>query len=62
LGTLEPKPRADCAGLAGKSTLNGRELHESQGSRRYHKIRPDAEAIERLWLSDATLRANQLRL
>src|SRR5258708_4464271 len=50
LGKLEPKRRSDCAALAGKSTLNRLELHESQGSSRYHKIRPDAEAIERLWV------------
>jgi len=50
LGKLEPKRRADCAALAGKSTLNRLELHESQGSSRYHKIRPEAEAIERLWV------------
>lgn len=50
LGKLEPKRRADCAALAGKSTLNRLELHESQGSSRYHKIRPDGEAIERLWV------------
>jgi hypothetical protein len=41
--------------VAGKCTQNGLELHESQGNRRYHKIRPEAEAeaeaeaIERLW-------------
>jgi Transposase DDE domain group 1 len=50
LGKLEPKRRADCAALAGKSTLNRLELHESGGSSRYHKIRPDAPAIERLWV------------
>jgi len=50
LGKLEPKRRADCAALAGKSTLNRLELHESHGSSRYHKIRPDAPAIERLWV------------
>lgn len=50
LGKLEPRRRADCAALAGKSTLNRLELHASQGSTRYHKIRPDTEAIERLWV------------
>jgi Transposase DDE domain group 1 len=50
LGKLEPKRRADCAALAGKSTLNRLELHESGGSSRYHKIRPEAPAIERLWV------------
>lgn len=50
LGKLEPKRRADCAALAGKSTLNRLELHAREGVDRYHKIRPDAEAIERLWV------------
>ncbi|MCC6208150.1 MAG: IS1380 family transposase [Gammaproteobacteria bacterium] len=50
LGKLEPRRRTDCAALAGKSTLNRLELHESAGSSRYHKIRPDAAAIERLWV------------
>ena len=50
LGKLEPQRRADCAALAGKSTLNRLELHAAQGSSRYHKIRPDTEAIERLWV------------
>lgn len=50
LGKLEPKRRADCAALAGKSTLNRLELHASAGSTRYHKIRPDGPAIERLWV------------
>lgn len=50
LGKLEPKRRSDCAALAGKSTLNRLELHEVQGSSRYHKIRPDGAAIERLWV------------
>jgi hypothetical protein len=50
LGKLEAKRRSDCAALAGKSTLNRLELHECAGSSRYHKIRPDACAIERLWV------------
>jgi hypothetical protein len=50
LGKLEPKRRAACAALAGKSTLNRLELHESCGSSRYHKIHPDGPAIERLWV------------
>lgn len=50
LGKLEPKRRADCAALAGKSTLNRLELHTSEGVGRYHKIHPDAQAIERLWV------------
>src|SRR3984957_1249036 len=50
LGKLEPKRRSDCAALAGKSTLNRLELHEQEGSSRYHKIHPQGEAIERLWV------------
>ena len=50
LGKLEPKRRAECAALAGKSTLNRLELHEAQGRSRYHKIRPDGPAIERLFV------------
>lgn len=50
LGKLEPQRRTDCAALAGKSTLNRLELHAAQGWSRYHKIRPDTEAIERLWV------------
>ena len=50
LGKLEPQRRTDCAALAGKSTLNRLELHAAQGRSRYHKIRPDTEAIERLWV------------
>lgn len=50
LGKLEPKRRAGCAALAGKSTLNRLELHPSAGVDRYHKIVPDGEAIERLWV------------
>ena len=50
LGKLEPKRRADCAALAGKSTLNRLELHPVTSVSRYHKIRPDGPAIERLWV------------
>ena len=50
LGKLAAKRRSDCAALAGKSTLNRLELHEFEGSSRYHKIRPDAEAIEGVWV------------
>jgi hypothetical protein len=49
LGKLTAK-RRDCAPLAGKSTLNRLELHESVGSSRYHKIRPEQSAIEALWV------------
>ena len=45
LGKLEPTRRAECAPLAGKSTLNRLELHESEGSSRYHKVRADAHSI-----------------
>ena len=60
LGKLEPKRRSDCAALAGKSTLNRLELHEHGGSSRYHKIRPQADAIEGVWVDvylDAHARA-----
>lgn len=50
LGKLEPARRADCAALAGKSTLNRLELHAKEGVSRYHKIVPDGAAIERLWV------------
>jgi hypothetical protein len=49
LGKLEGG-RARCAALAGKSTLNRLELHPHSGVDRYHKISPQAEAIERLWV------------
>jgi Transposase DDE domain group 1 len=49
LGKLTAR-RSDCAALAGKSTLNRLELHERGGSSRYHKIRPDGDAIESLWV------------
>ena len=50
LGKLEAKRRADCAALAGKSTLNRLELHAREGVDRYHKIRPDTAAIEGLFV------------
>ena len=50
LGKLEAKRRRKCAALAGKSTLNRLELHPREGVDRYHKIRPVAEAIERLFV------------
>jgi hypothetical protein len=51
LGKLEAQ-RENCAALAGKSTLNRLELHPRSSGKvdRYHKIVPDAEAIERLWV------------
>lgn len=49
IGKLE-SGRAQCAPLAGKSTLNRLELFETQGSSRYHKIRPQAEQIEGLFV------------
>ncbi|MGH8633955.1 MAG: IS1380 family transposase [Burkholderiales bacterium] len=50
LGKLSARRRADCAALAGKSTLNRLELHPLESVSRYHKIRPDGEAIERLFV------------
>jgi hypothetical protein len=47
-GKLEAK-RADCAPLAGKSTLNRLELSRAAPTR-YHKISHDPEAIERLFV------------
>ncbi len=47
IGKLEAR-RPRCAALAGKSTLNRLELHPLEGVSRYHKIRPDGAAIERL--------------
>jgi hypothetical protein len=41
--------RADCAAVAGKSTLNRLELSKPEPSR-YHKISYDAEAVERLFV------------
>lgn len=49
LGKLQAH-RADCAALAGKSTLNRLELHAREGVDRYHKIRPRSEAIEGLFV------------
>jgi hypothetical protein len=50
LGKLEAKRQSKCAALAGKSTLNRLELHPRVGHDRYHKIRPDGAAIERLFV------------
>ncbi len=50
LGKLSAKRRAECAALAGKSTLNRMERHAREGVDRYHKIRPDAGAIEGLFV------------
>jgi hypothetical protein len=49
LGKLEAK-RADCAPLAGKSTLNRLELSVVEEPTRYHKVGHDAAAIERLFV------------
>lgn len=51
LGKLKSK-RADCAAVAGKSTLNRLELFTKKAGEadRYHKIRPDTAAIEALWV------------
>ncbi len=48
LGKLEPKRRAQCAPLAGKSTLN--RLERSPHNPRYHKIAHRSEAIEALFV------------
>jgi hypothetical protein len=47
-GKLEAR-RADCAPLAGKSTLNRLELSRPEPTR-YHKVSHDAAAIERLFV------------
>jgi hypothetical protein len=54
-GKLEAK-RADCAPLAGKSTLNRLELSKPEATR-YHKISHDGAAIERLFV-DVFLQAH----
>ncbi len=51
LGKLSPRLREDCAALAGKSTLSRLECYPASGAHRYHKIRPDEEAIERLFVA-----------
>jgi hypothetical protein len=48
-GKLEAR-RADCAPVAGKSTLNRLELGRDRATR-YHKIGHDAAAIERLFVT-----------
>jgi hypothetical protein len=47
-GKLESR-RADCAAVAGKSTLNRLELSKPEPSR-YHKISYDAEAVDKLFV------------
>ena len=47
-GKLEAR-RADCAAVAGKSTLNRLELSKPEPSR-YHKISYDAEAVDKLFV------------
>ncbi len=49
LGKLTAR-RKQCAPLAGKSTLNRLELFANQSMDRYHKITPDPEAMDRLWV------------
>ena len=49
LGKLEAQ-RPSCAALAGKSTLNRLELYPRSDLNRYHKIVPQGEAIEQLWV------------
>ena len=55
-GKLEAR-RADCAAVAGKSTLNRLELSKPEPSR-YHEISYDAEAVDRLFV-DLSLDAHQ---
>ncbi len=60
LGKLSPRLREDRAALAGKSTLSRLECYPASGAHRYHKIRPDESAIERLFVAlflEAYLRA-----
>ena len=47
--TFEPK-RADCATLAGKSTLNRLEISLKGGTSRYHKIAVDDAKLEQVFL------------
>jgi len=49
VGKLEAS-RQDCEALAGKSTLNRLELFPRSGESIYHKIVPDTEALERLFV------------
>jgi hypothetical protein len=49
LGKLSAR-RRQCAPLAGKSTLNRLELFTEESQDRYHKITPDPEALDRLWV------------
>ena len=49
LGKLQAR-RPTCAPLAGKSTLNRLELFPREAPGRYHKILPDGEAMDRLWV------------
>ena len=55
-GKLEAR-RADCAAVAGKSTLNRLELSKPEPSR-YHEISYDAEAVDRLFV-DLSLDAHR---
>jgi hypothetical protein len=56
LGKLTAR-RQQCAALAGKSTLNRLELFGPQVGR-YHKIVPDSDALDRLWV-DLFLQAHR---
>lgn len=49
LSKLEAK-RKDCEALAGKSTLNRLELYPRAGYTPYHKIVPDSDALQRLFV------------
>lgn len=51
LGKLSARVRKGCAALAGKSTLSRLEFYPTNEASRYHKICPDGEAIERLFVA-----------
>jgi hypothetical protein len=59
-GKLEAR-RADCAPLAGKSTLNRLELSRAQPTR-YHKISCDAAAVEALFVDAHSAPPRQITL
>jgi hypothetical protein len=50
LGKVSPRLRENWATLVGKSTLSRLECYPASGVHRYHEIRPDGEAIERLFV------------
>jgi hypothetical protein len=50
LGKLWARRQSRCAALADKSTLNRLERPPLRGTSRYHKLRSDSNAIERLFV------------